>query len=353
MSQQQQQQQQQQQRLRLPVVSTTEKQSDNKTDQDLIDFYRRCLLQASSQTSSQKAIPPNFYDLLAQSTPNKRKSSMSPEEDAGVVLSSPSHGDDDDEVDISSSTAMMATPPNDDEPLDLSVSSLPKPPKSTTKPTSTSPDDGLSLVIRKRQRIGGGSRQWSKLARLDRSPSNSNDSNMVLAFPNAFELTSPPPSSLENNQTDTPTQVSSNGLYPCDRCDKQFSKPSSLARHKYEHSGIRPFACDQCSKSFKHKHHLTEHKRLHSGEKPFCCTKCGKRFSHSGSYSQHMNHRYRYCKPPSENNANNTNTTANPNDSGEITMSANESKIDEEEIVKSVEDESNISQRSEEIVANA
>ena len=27
------------------------------------------------------------------------------------------------------------------------------------------------------------------------------------------------------------------GLYACDQCDKQFSKQSSLARHKYEHSG--------------------------------------------------------------------------------------------------------------------
>ena len=29
----------------------------------------------------------------------------------------------------------------------------------------------------------------------------------------------------------------------------------------------------------------------------FQCDKCLKRFSHSGSYSQHMNHRYSYCKP--------------------------------------------------------
>uniref|UniRef100_A0A914S5C1 C2H2-type domain-containing protein n=1 Tax=Parascaris equorum TaxID=6256 RepID=A0A914S5C1_PAREQ len=59
----------------------------------------------------------------------------------------------------------------------------------------------------------------------------------------------------------------------------------------------RPYKCDVCDKAFKHKHHLTEHKRLHSGEKPFQCDKCLKRFSHSGSYSQHMNHRYSYCKP--------------------------------------------------------
>ncbi|XP_044756090.1 zinc finger protein 1 isoform X2 [Coccinella septempunctata] len=87
------------------------------------------------------------------------------------------------------------------------------------------------------------------------------------------------------------------GQFICDQCDKAFSKQSSLARHKYEHSGQRPHKCDECTKAFKHKHHLTEHKRLHSGEKPFQCTKCLKRFSHSGSYSQHMNHRFSYCKP--------------------------------------------------------
>uniref|UniRef100_A0AAG5DX12 Zinc finger protein 1 n=1 Tax=Anopheles atroparvus TaxID=41427 RepID=A0AAG5DX12_ANOAO len=87
------------------------------------------------------------------------------------------------------------------------------------------------------------------------------------------------------------------GQYVCDQCDKTFSKHSSLQRHKYEHSGQRPYKCMDCPKAFKHKHHLTEHKRLHSGEKPFQCCKCLKRFSHSGSYSQHMNHRYSYCKP--------------------------------------------------------
>lgn len=87
------------------------------------------------------------------------------------------------------------------------------------------------------------------------------------------------------------------GSFQCDQCDKSFNKPSSLARHKYEHSGQRPFKCDLCPKAFKHKHHLTEHSRLHTGEKPYQCHKCLKRFSHSGSYSQHMNHRYSYCKP--------------------------------------------------------
>ncbi|KAH3715492.1 hypothetical protein DPMN_058203 [Dreissena polymorpha] len=104
------------------------------------------------------------------------------------------------------------------------------------------------------------------------------------------------------------------GMYACDQCNKLFSKQSSLARHKYEHSGARPFACDLCTKSFKHKHHLTEHKRLHSGEKPFQCKKCGKRFSHSGSFSQHMNHRYNYCFPAMAADSNNETSSQHDTD---------------------------------------
>ncbi|XP_033109366.1 zinc finger E-box-binding homeobox 1-like isoform X2 [Anneissia japonica] len=86
------------------------------------------------------------------------------------------------------------------------------------------------------------------------------------------------------------------GLYACSQCPKTFQKHSSLLRHVYEHSGKRPHMCKECGKAFKHKHHLMEHSRLHSGEKPYQCDKCLKKFSHSGSYSQHMNHRYSYCK---------------------------------------------------------
>ncbi|XP_051959079.1 zinc finger E-box-binding homeobox 1-like isoform X2 [Xyrauchen texanus] len=109
--------------------------------------------------------------------------------------------------------------------------------------------------------------------------------------------------SMLDEQTDSdsgPTRKkmkrTESGLYACDLCDKIFQKSSSLLRHKYEHTGKRPHECGTCSKAFKHKHHLIEHLRLHSGEKPYQCDKCGKRFSHSGSYSQHMNHRYSYCK---------------------------------------------------------
>ncbi|CAF4600872.1 unnamed protein product, partial [Rotaria magnacalcarata] len=62
----------------------------------------------------------------------------------------------------------------------------------------------------------------------------------------------------------SPDDLLNNKRLSCDICDKSFNKQSSLARHKYEHSGVRPFICDICKKAFKHKHHLAEHRRLHT-----------------------------------------------------------------------------------------
>uniref|UniRef100_A0A3P9QEE1 Zinc finger E-box binding homeobox 2 n=1 Tax=Poecilia reticulata TaxID=8081 RepID=A0A3P9QEE1_POERE len=102
--------------------------------------------------------------------------------------------------------------------------------------------------------------------------------------------------------------------FACPLCNYTFAYRTQLERHMATHkpardqvrrsflhfASKRPHQCQICKKAFKHKHHLIEHSRLHSGEKPYQCDKCGKRFSHSGSYSQHMNHRYSYCKREAE-----------------------------------------------------
>uniref|UniRef100_A0A3B3ZP50 Zinc finger E-box binding homeobox 1a n=1 Tax=Periophthalmus magnuspinnatus TaxID=409849 RepID=A0A3B3ZP50_9GOBI len=109
-------------------------------------------------------------------------------------------------------------------------------------------------------------------------------------------LNGAPSAGGQENDDSKKRKMGDQGVFPCDLCNKVFQKASSLLRHKYEHTGKRPHECTVCKKAFKHKHHLIEHARLHTGIKPYECDKCGKRFSHSGSYSQHMNHRYSYCK---------------------------------------------------------
>ncbi|XP_013404563.1 SWI/SNF-related matrix-associated actin-dependent regulator of chromatin subfamily E member 1 [Lingula anatina] len=78
--------------------------------------------------------------------------------------------------------------------------------------------------------------------------------------------------------------------------EKKKEKKSKSKNRKNDGDVPRPHICEVCTKAFKHRHHLIEHTRLHTGEKPYRCNRCGKRFSHSGSYSQHMKHRFKYCK---------------------------------------------------------
>ncbi|XP_038058050.1 zinc finger E-box-binding homeobox 1-like isoform X3 [Patiria miniata] len=125
---------------------------------------------------------------------------------------------------------------------------------------------------------------------------NNGISDLAMAVEDSLGELSP---NRDRRRRDRPLRTSA-GLYSCTQCPKTFQKHSSLLRHVYEHSGEpkskRPHECKECGKAFKHKHHLMEHTRLHSGEKPYQCDKCLKKFSHSGSYSQHMNHRYSYCR---------------------------------------------------------
>ncbi|KAJ8035512.1 Zinc finger E-box-binding homeobox 2 [Holothuria leucospilota] len=125
-------------------------------------------------------------------------------------------------------------------------------------------------------------------------PRNSNDAMDSLINSSHHEMIDQ--ASVQPGDSIDKVGKAGNGLYTCSMCPKTFQKHSSLLRHVYEHSGKRPHECEVCGKAFKHKHHLMEHQRLHSGEKPYQCNRCFKKFSHSGSYSQHMNHRYSYCR---------------------------------------------------------
>jgi hypothetical protein len=61
--------------------------------------------------------------------------------------------------------------------------------------------------------------------------------------PNIFCSTFNSPSGLDSSlpvDAQSPLSITKSGrigVYSCDKCDKSFGKPSSLSRHKYEHSG--------------------------------------------------------------------------------------------------------------------
>ncbi|XP_060769593.1 zinc finger protein 521 isoform X1 [Neoarius graeffei] len=76
--------------------------------------------------------------------------------------------------------------------------------------------------------------------------------------------------------------------YPCQFCDKSFSRLSFLKRHEQSHSDKLPFSCTFCSRLFKHKRSRDRHIKLHTGDKKYHCSECNSAFSRSDHLKIHM-----------------------------------------------------------------
>ena len=67
--------------------------------------------------------------------------------------------------------------------------------------------------------------------------------------------------------------------FVCDICSKAFTGTSDVKRHKRMHTGHKPFPCDVCSKAFSQLYNLKGHKRIHTGDKPYCCDVCSEQLA--------------------------------------------------------------------------
>ncbi|XP_035678373.1 zinc finger protein 423-like isoform X1 [Branchiostoma floridae] len=79
-----------------------------------------------------------------------------------------------------------------------------------------------------------------------------------------------------------------NGPYPCQFCEKTFSRLTYLKRHEQIHSDKMPFRCEYCLRLFKHKRSRDRHVKLHTGDKKYRCTYCDASFSRSDHLKIHL-----------------------------------------------------------------
>lgn len=65
----------------------------------------------------------------------------------------------------------------------------------------------------------------------------------------------------------------------CEVCCKHFTRKAHLVRHRYLHTGEKPFKCNKCDQTFNRKDHLGAHVRdRHADSKDFQCSQCHLRF---------------------------------------------------------------------------
>eukprot|EP00111_Clytia_hemisphaerica_P007580 TCONS_00022015-protein len=73
----------------------------------------------------------------------------------------------------------------------------------------------------------------------------------------------------------------------CNVCGNIFTRPDSLRRHRFIHSGDKSFSCKYCLKRFYRKDLLKDHIIVHTGEKPYECNVCGQVYAHRKTLGRH------------------------------------------------------------------
>ena len=78
-----------------------------------------------------------------------------------------------------------------------------------------------------------------------------------------------------------------NVRFPCDQCDRSYTRNDLLKAHKRIHVEAKQFSCPVCAKSFYTAYLLKRHQMSHSLTLPHVCPTCGRAFKDPRSVHTH------------------------------------------------------------------
>ncbi|XP_052284432.1 zinc finger protein 45-like isoform X2 [Dreissena polymorpha] len=80
---------------------------------------------------------------------------------------------------------------------------------------------------------------------------------------------------------------STNIIYQCEYCEKQFKTRDKVRAHTKIHTEERAFGCDICGSSYRRREHLIRHYRRHTNDRPYECMECGKSYMRAEHLKRH------------------------------------------------------------------
>lgn len=86
-------------------------------------------------------------------------------------------------------------------------------------------------------------------------------------------------------------------VHKCTQCDKTFTRATGVRRHMAIHTGEKVFACKHCDYVTALSGALKRHERIHTGEKPYSCSQCEYKAAQSNDLKSHVLRKHTDEKP--------------------------------------------------------
>ena len=137
----------------------------------------------------------------------------------------------------------------------------------------------------KRESIEG---QWSELASEDVDVTHSDDMKSTQSISGSSTMPFGEPVDLSVYSVNSRNTNSRVKLIACEICNKLFSRAFNLQRHvAVTHAGQRSYVCEICGKACAHAYTLKQHMLIHTKSKVFSCDMCNKHYTDPSTLRRH------------------------------------------------------------------